>query len=166
MDIDGKRYKMSGSSPVVHNRLYPYYITQQKPLGKDVHVQCDYVDQKVESWLSKISVSEDRLPLIQEEYRKQVSKYKEDGQDVQIKKIQTQFTQLKAEESRLARLFIAGKTSDEAYNQLRLEWHENISVVESKIAIAKRNINAVMVDLDIAITLLSKCSVLFNRLDE
>jgi DNA invertase Pin-like site-specific DNA recombinase len=166
VSVDGKAHKMSGSSPVAHNRLYPYYTTQSKPLGSNLHVKCEIIDEQVPSWLEGISISENRIPPIREEYRRQVTKFKENDLDVQSKKIQNQLSQLRGEESRLGRLFITGKISEESYNQLRLEWQENIRVVEAKLAAVERNVGAVMVDLDVAILLLSKCSILFNRLDE
>jgi site-specific DNA recombinase len=166
MDIGGKLYKMTGSSPFVHNRLYPYYTTQSKPDGKDFHISCSVVDDQVTAWLSQISVSSQRLPAIRDEYKSQMIKFKGEDLDTQTNKIQSQLSQLRIEESRLGRLYITGKISEEVYNQLRLEWQDNIRVCEGKLSEAERSISAVMVDLDMALFLLANCSVLFNRLDE
>jgi DNA invertase Pin-like site-specific DNA recombinase len=166
VSVNGKVHKMSGSSPVANQKLYPYYTTQSKPLGRDIHVKCEVVDEQVSSWLEGISINENRIPEIRAEYRNQVTRFKEDGLEVQSKKLKSQLSQLQGEESRLGRLFITGRISEASYNQLRLEWQENIRVVEAKLVSIERNIGAVVVDLDIAIMLLSKCNLLFNRLDE
>jgi len=166
MDIDGRQYKMAGSSPVAHQRRYPYYTTQSKPNGKNIHISCSTVDAQVPDWLSQITVSPERLPAIREEYRSQVTKFKNDDLENQTKKIQDQLKQLRNEEARLGRLFITNKISEDTYNQLRLEWQDNIRICEAKLAQAERNISAVLVDLDMALILLANCHILFTRLDE
>ena len=166
MTYEGGFNKMAGSSPVVHNRLYPYYTTQTKPRGSDINISCSVVDEQVPEWLVGVSVLNERLPLIREAYRSQVMKFIENDLETQTKKIHTQLSQLKNEESRLGRLYITGKISEETYNQLRVEWEENIRSCERKLVEAERNVSAVMVDLDVALLLLAKCPVLFNRLDE
>ena len=93
-------------------------------------------------------------------------KFAENDLEIQTKKIQTQLTLLRSEESRLGRLFITGKISEEAYTQLRSEWEENIQICERKLSEASRNVSALMVDLDMALLLLANISVLFNRLNE
>ncbi len=75
---------------------------------------------------------------------------------IKPQKIQTQLGQLKSEEARLGRLFITGKISEETYNQLRAEWQENIRNTESRLLEAERNISAMLVDLDIALLLLTQ----------
>ncbi len=166
MDIEGKRLKMSGSSPVVHQRLYPYYCTNTKPNGKDINIACTVVDEQIPSWLSQLAVSIDHLPAIREAYLSQVKNFVANDQEIQTKKIHAQLTQLKNEESRLGRLFITGNLSEEAYSQLRSEWEENIRVCKSKLLESAKNVNVVMVDLDMALLLLANCSLLFNRMDE
>lgn len=166
MRIEGKLYKMAGSSPVTHFRKYVYYTTQSKPGGKDIHVQCEDVDHQIPNWLAGIGVSSNRLPAIREEYRSQITKFKEKDQEVQTKKMQTQLAALKNEEARLGRLFITGKISEEAYNQLRIEWQDNIRNTESRLSEAERNISVLMVDLDMALVLLSKVQILYERLED
>jgi DNA invertase Pin-like site-specific DNA recombinase len=165
MRTDGKTYKMAGSSPKTHLRMYAYYTTQSKPGGKDIHVQCADVDQQIRGWLAGIGVSQNRLPAIREEYRMQITKFKDKDLEVQTKKIQVQLSELKNEEARLGRLFITGKISEEAYNQLRVEWQDNIRNTEARLIEAERNISAVMVDLDMALVLLAKVNILYERLD-
>lgn len=165
MQIDGKAYKMAGSSPKTRLRMYAYYTTQSKPGGKDIHVQCADIDQQVPDWLAGIAVSQNRLPAIREEYRLQITKFKDKDLDIQTKKIKAQLSELKNEEARLGRLFITGKISEEAYNQLRVEWQDNIRNTEARLIEAERNISAVMVDLDMALVLLAKVNILYERLD-
>lgn len=166
MNVDGRPYKMAGSSPKTRLRMYAYYTTQSKPGGRDIHVACADVDDQISDWLTGISVSQDRIPLIREEYRTQITKFKEKDLEVQTKKIRAQLDDLKKEEARLGRLFITSKISEEVYNQLRVEWQENIRNTEARLIEAERNISAVMVDLDMALVLLSKVNILYQRLDD
>lgn len=165
MRINGKAYKMAGSSPKTRLRMYAYYTTQSKPGGKDIHVQCADVDQQIPGWLAGIGVSQNRLPAIREEYRMQITKFKDKDLEFQTKKIQVQLSELRKEEARLGRLFITGKISEEAYNQLRVEWQDNIRNTEARLNEAERNVSAIMVDLDMALVLLAKVNILYERLD-
>jgi hypothetical protein len=166
VEVQGKTYKMTGSSPRTRFRMYAYYSTHSKPDGKDINIQCGEVDQQIPSWLEGIAINADRLPAIRKEYRSQVIKFHERDREDQAKKIKTQLTQLQGEEARLGRLFITGKISEETYAQLRAEWQVNIRTTESRLVEAERNIQAILVDLDLALILLSKVSILYERLDE
>ena len=166
MAIDGAQYKMAGSSPKTRLRMYAYYTTQVKPGGKDVNIPCEQVDGQITGWLAGIAIDPQRLPAIREEYQRQVTQYHESERKDQTQKIQAQLGQLKGEEARLGRLYITGKISEETYTQLRTEWQENLRNIESRLLEAERNINAMLVDLDIALLLLSKIDLLYPRLDE
>ncbi len=166
MEIDRAQYKMTGSSPVVRNHLYPYYTTQSKPNGKDAHISCSSVDEQIPALLSSISVDLEKLPRIREAYKAQLKQFKDSENVNQVEKLQAQLSQLKNEESRLGRLFITGKISEESYNQLRLEWQDNIRKIEVRIAECERNSNLMIMDLDLALTLLTKIQEIFPRLDE
>jgi hypothetical protein len=166
MNVENKPFKMAGSSPKTRLRMYSYYTTQSKPGGKDIHVQCADVDQQIPDWLNGIQVSQNRLSVIREEYRAQIAKFKEKDLEVQTNKIRAQLNELKTEEARLGRLYITGKISEEAYNQLRIEWQDNIRNTEARLIEAERNINTIMVDLDMALILLSKADILYERLDD
>jgi hypothetical protein len=166
MDLQGAQHKMAGSSPKTHLRMYAYYTTQVKPGGKDVNIQCEGVDQQIPVWLAGIAIDTQRLPAIREEYRSHVTKFHDRDREDQTKKIQGQLSQLRNEEARLGRLFITGKMSEETYNQLRSEWQENIRNTEARLVEAERNTHSIMVDLDLALALLSKVHLLYERLDE
>ena len=155
MNLYDAQYKMAGSSPKTRLRLYAYYTTQVKPGGKDQNVQCEVVDRQIPDWLAGIAIDPQRLPEIREEYQRQMTQYHESERKDQTQKIQAQLGQLKGEEARLGRLYITEKISEETYTQLRTEWQENL-----------RNINAMLVDLDIALLLLAKIHLLYERLDE
>ena len=166
VSFQGTQYKMTGSSPKTYLRMYPYYSTQSKPGGKDINIQCINVDQQIPSWLSRITVNSQRLPAIREEYRLQVASFNGPGREDQAKKIKAQLAQLQGEEARLGRLFISSKISEETYTQLRTEWQDNIRNTETRLFEPERNINAVLVDLDIALILLANVNVLYERLDD
>ena len=165
VNFQGTQYKMTGSSLKTYLRMYPYYSTQSKPGGKYINIQCINVDQQIPGWLEGIAVNSQRLPAIREEYRLQVAKFNERGREDQAKKIKAQLAQLQGEEARLGRLFISGKISEETYTQLRTEWQENIRNKDARLFKAERNMNAILVDLDIALILLANVSILYERLE-
>lgn len=166
VEIDGVKYKMTGSSPAAHGKFYPYYTTTSKPNGKDLNFQCYLIDQQISSWLNNIAISKEKITPLKELYKTQVIKKMSDDAEIQTKKFQAKLGLLKNEEARLGRLYITEKISENTYNQLRTEWQDNIRSIELKIAEAQRDTNSVLVDLDLAIILLSHVQELFKRLDE
>lgn len=166
LEIDGKKYKMHGQSPITRHRLYSYYTVHLGPAGKEVNLQCFEVDQRIPAWLEGITIDLERLPAIREAYRAQVNQFHERDQEGQTKKLKAQLAQLRGEEARLARLYITGKISEESYTQLRAEWMNTLHNTESRIIEAERSISAMLVDLDIALVLLTKVGVLYERLDQ
>ena len=59
-----------------------------------------------------------------------------------------------------------GKISEETYEQLRREWQEKLHDIEEKLSEVERNARSLMVDLDLALILLSNLPILFDRLDQ
>jgi len=63
-------------------------------------------------------------------------------------------------------LYITGKITEEAYEQLHSEWQEKIRNIELTMAEMEREPNIRINDLDIALILLTKIGDLYARLDE
>jgi hypothetical protein len=63
-------------------------------------------------------------------------------------------------------LYISGKITEPAYEQLHLEWQEKLRNIELNIAELEREPTLRINDLDIALVLLTKIGELFARLDK
>lgn len=166
VSLDGSNHKMTGSSPVAHGRFYPYYTTQSKPNGSDVSVACSLVDQQIPAWLGHIGFTTENYYDLKKLYTSQINEYTNHDAESQKKRFQTQLVIMKNEEAKLARLYITEKINEDTYNQLRQEWQDNVRTLELKIAEVQRDVNSIVLDLDMAIAILFHLQELFDRLDE
>ena len=164
--MNGKHYKMTVSSPKTRTRWYAYYATLTKLDGKDLNIPCEQVNPLIPAWLQGIAVEQDKIPSIRQVYQSEVLKFTHEDKEAQTQKFKTKLAQLREEEARLGRLFIMGKISEETYEQLRREWQEKLHDIEEKLSEVERNARSLMVDLDLALILVSNLPILFDRLDQ
>jgi site-specific DNA recombinase len=166
VEFQGKPYRMYGSSPKPRTRWYPYYVTNAKPNGKNIHIPCEQVDSQIPEWLSRIAIETSLIPEIRIVYQSQVTQATRDDQEKKIQNLRSKISELRNEEARLGRLYISGKISEESYDQLHAEWKERIRNTESKLCDIERGSTEIMNNLDLAIILLSNIAILYHRLDE
>jgi hypothetical protein len=164
--VEGKLFKMHGSTPTGRSHSYSYYITHAKPLGKKLHIPCDLVDRQIPAWLQGIAVEPTLIPAIRSVYEAEVKKAATHDHDAKVNELHRQLSQLKEEEARLGRLFITGKIGEGSYNQLRAEWQEKLRNLELNLADLERDASIHLDDLDAALALMAKMGVLYPRLDE
>lgn len=103
---------------------------------------------------------------IQNLYQAEIKKLTHDDRDVTIASLRQQLSRLKDEESRLGRLLITNKISEEAYDQLRKEWREKVLRIELSIAELEHEKMIRIDDLDAALVLMTRLRVLFDRLGD
>lgn len=162
----GKRLKMYGSTPTGKYKSYSYYITHAKIEGEKLHIPCKVVDAQIPNWLAGISVPQDMVPAIRDVYQREIQQISSQDRESRVVELKRQLTLLREEEARLGRLYITGKLTDEAYEQLRSEWGEKLRVNELNLAELEREARVHIGDLDLALALLSKMGELYARLDQ
>ena len=163
----GKKLKMYGSTPSGRSQSYEYYVTHALIKDKKLHIKCSLIDEQITQWLQGISVNQELIPSIQEVYKteiKQATTKKDKGE--RLIELRKQTTEMKEEEKRLGRLYITGKITEQAYEQLHSEWQEKLRNVELTMAEMEREPNIRINDLDMALILLTKVSQLYSRLEE
>jgi len=163
----GKKLKMYGSTPSGCTQSYSYYITHAKIGDKKLHISCPVIDNQIPQWLQGISVDQELIPSIQEVYKSEIEQAttkKDKGE--RLIELRKQSTEMKDEEKRLGRLYITGKITEEAYEQLHSEWQEKLRNIELTMAEMEREPTIRINDLDIALVLLTKVRQLYSRLDE
>ena len=166
MQVAGQQYKMYGSSPRGHSKRYKYYLTRAKPKGKQIRVQCKVVDTQISDWLSSISVKSECVPSLRETYLSGIADNAETRRGTRMDELRRRLAEIRTEESQLARMFVTGKISEDAYDILRLEWHEKVRHTESSIADLEREVSRYIDDLDAALVLLARAFVLYERLEQ
>jgi DNA invertase Pin-like site-specific DNA recombinase len=162
--LDGKVYRLYGSTPTGRSKSYSYYATQTKINDKNLHIPCEVVDQQILRWLTGITVNPEHVPSIREIYRTQVKRATQEDREVKLNDLKRRIGQLREEEARLGRLLVTGKISEETFDKLRLEWQEKIRNAELSLAEMERETKIYLDELELALVLLSKVTVLFLRL--
>jgi hypothetical protein len=157
---------MYGSTPTGWSQSYAYYITHEKPNGEKVHIPCGRVDNQILPWLKSIAVDPKLIPAIRGIYETEIKQVSENDKQTRVSELNRQRSQLKEEEAKLGRLFITGKMSEEAYNQLRREWQEKLRHLELTIAELEREATFHLDDLDAALALMAKVADLYPRLEK
>lgn len=164
LEENGKRYKMYGSTPSGSTRPYSYYITHTAIEGKSVHIPCEVVDEQVPTWLRNIAIDPARVPEIRRMYQSEIKRVTHEDRDETIAGLRRQLVRLKDEESRLGRLLITNKISEEAYDQLRKEWQEKVQRIEGNILELEHETLIRVDDLDAALVLMTQIGHLYERL--
>ena len=161
-----KQLKMYGSRPTGRSLSYSYYITQTKVNGKKLHIPCKDVDEQIPAWLRGISVDPELVPAIRDTYTREIQQISQEDRESKLIELKRQGSLLKEEEARLGRLYITGKITEEAYGKLHAEWGEKLRINELNLAELEREAKVHLSDLDLALTLMTKVSNLYDRLDE
>jgi len=166
VDVNGKRFKMYGSTPKGRTHSYSYYITHSKINGSKLHIPCKEVDEKIEDFLAGINIEPELIPEIRKAYKFEIKSSTSEERETRLTELKRQLAQLREEEARLGRLLITNMISEETYFQLRKEWQEKQRNITAKIADLERETNFCLDDLDAAIILMTKMSKLYSRLSE
>ncbi|MDR3576141.1 MAG: recombinase family protein [Anaerolineaceae bacterium] len=167
VNLDGKFYKLYGTTPTGRSKSYSYYATQTKGTNeKNLHVPCGIVDNQIPDWLSGIMVDHQLIPAIREIYKNQVKQATQEDREVKLSDLKRRISLLREEEARLGRLLITGKISETTFDQLRIEWQEKLRNTEISLAEMERETTVHMDDLDLSLILLSRIAILYNRLSQ
>ena len=166
IEIEGKFYRMFGSTPRGHSLMYSYYITHAKPTGKKLHIRCDTVDSKISDWLAGIAIDPSIIHLIKGKYQSQIEQVKHKDKQTKLAELKLQLAQLREEEARLGRLLITNKISETVYDQLRKEWQVKLRHVELNLAELERDTTTHLDDLDLALVLMAQLPLLYKRIRE
>ncbi len=166
VEHDGNHHKLYGSTPSGRHKSYSYYITQARINGAKLHIPCEIVDCQIEDWLDRVTVDQDVMPGIRQVYQSQIAKVTETDRSSKSTELRRRMSQLKDEESKLGRLYIGGKITEDSYDQLRLEWLEKVRHAEVALSNLERDTTRYLDDLDLALILISNLSPLYERLNE
>jgi len=166
VQVGEKQYKMYGSTPTGRSRSYSYYITHVKPNGSTMLLQTNIIDDQIENWISHVVVDAKRIPEIREVYQAQLKRVTQDDQAKSLKQLKKKLVELQEEETRLGRLVITGKISEDAYTQLRSEWSEKALNTQRKIEELEFNDSQYVDDLEVALVLMTNIATLYGRMNE
>jgi len=124
------------------------------------------IDQQIPSVLADIGIDPELIPSIQATYQTEIKKNTQDGKADKLEQLQQRLKNLQDEEARLARLFMTGKINEETYDRLRGEWKEKTRQIQMTVKELEFDASKYLDDLEVALALLTKIAVLFERLKE
>lgn len=84
--------------------------------------------------VKSVMIDPAREDAIRKLYQAEIKKVTHGNRDESIASLKLQLSRLKEEESRLGRLVITSRISEDAYDQLRKEWQEQLLKIELSIA--------------------------------
>ena len=165
IEVEGRHYKMYGSTPSGKRQSYAYYRTHAKPRGTAIRLLCEMVEANIPGWLKNVVIRPENIPTIRKTYQAHVSQLTNCDRDSQIGQLQRRIAQLREEEAHLARLLITGKISEETFELLKLEWQDKLRNAETTKRDLEQDAGRHLDDLDAGIALLSRAHELFSRLE-
>jgi len=165
IQVGEKQYKMYGSTPSGRYQSYSYYVTHAKPGGKTVRFKSNDIDRKIHGWLEGVIIPEDIVLDLRKTYQAEIKKHTQDDREESLSQLKRKHSELREEETRLARLVITGNLTQDAYEQLRNEWQEKTINVQCKIDDLQVDLSKSLDDLDVALNLMTNICNLFERLE-
>ena len=165
VQVGAEQYKMFGSSPSGRSQTYSYYITHDLIDGQKLRLPVEVVDEQIPNWINGVAVNPENIPAIRDKYQSQIKQFTYEDKAEILQQLHHKLASLKEEEARLGRLLISGKISENAYDQLRIEWHEKNLNTQLKIQELEFDASRYLDDLEVALVLMANLSTLFQRLE-
>ena len=161
-----KSLKMYGSTPSGRSASFSYYRTHGLMDGKKIRIRTETVDTKIPGFLKGIAVDPEMVPEVRKMYQEEIRSKTLGDKEGKLKNLKEKLNSLTNEESRLARLFMTEKINEETYDRLREEWLEKTRNIKAMIKELEMDASQFLDDLELALSMMSKLSTIFHRLEE
>jgi hypothetical protein len=161
---DGHIVKMIGATtnPGRANGGVPYYCIQG---SRPANILCRKAESAVRDVIHTIQIDKEWIPRLRKEYLEHLDLFgNEQPEDHAI--LETALKRIDEEEERTARLYAAGRISENIWNTLWIEWHDKRTSIQASLKeMTSTRANHVK-DLDTALRLLAIIGILYERLDK
>lgn len=156
--------KLTGSTSNVNRKGggTPYYCIW----GSNVNIRCTIVDAQVADRIRQIQVNPDLIHVIREAYTRDIAEKLGQLRPTEQQQLQTARKAVDEEEARTARLYAAGKISDQVWDSLWQEWQDKRRAIQISLDGLNRKHEAHIADLDAALTIIAKVGILYVNLDQ
>lgn len=161
-----REYRLHGSTPSGRSRGYSYYVTSEKPGGFQYHLSCSLIHEQLPELLCRIRINPTYLPAIRAIYNEHFKKLNGPDADVRLAELKITVKRIQAEEADFARLFARKKLSETNYDILRQESQERLVKAQQEIRQLESGHHSLIDGLELAIILLTKAHLLYERLDD
>jgi len=159
----GKLVKLTGSTSNANRKGggTAYYCVW----SSDINIRCEIVDRHVAEMMREIQVDPEWMPVIREAYTQEIAEKLGHLRPSEQQELEAALKAVVEEEARVARLYAAGKITDDVWDALWAEWLDKRRTIQSSLASLNRQHEAHISDLDAALTIIAKVGILYNNLE-
>lgn len=139
----------------------PYYRIEG---AGGVSFLCSVIDAAVEREVRRIQVNPALLPLIRAGYTKDLQEYLGHSRPDRRAQFHLALKQVDEEEARTARLYAAGRISDEIWAGMWAEWQDRRQTIQRALETMEQEHQVHVDNLDLALEIITKIGTLYNGL--
>ena len=163
-DNDGKLVRLTGSTSNAGRSGggTPYY---RIAAAGGVSFLCCDVDERVGKELARIQVNPDLLPLIRAAYTNDLNTKIGGARPDERARLEAVLKATDEEESRTARLYAAGKISEEIWDALWAEWQDRRNQVRRTLETLTVSHQVHIDNLEMALQIIARIGTLYNGLE-
>jgi DNA invertase Pin-like site-specific DNA recombinase len=155
-------YRLTGSTSNAGrtNGGTPHYRLQKYP----IHFLCHEIDERVTEYLQQVQIDESVLPQIREYYINDVADKLGRLRPNEREEIERTLKQIDEEEARVLRLYAASMVTEDNWRNLWAEWQDKRNKLRVNLELLDEKCENYIDDLDEALTLITKLSILYETL--
>lgn len=136
----------------------PYYRHQK------IRYSCADIDNQIGTLIENLRIDPDLLKLMRQNYTQDLAKALGLNDTNLKQRIEKELESIDREEERILRLYVAGNVSEEIWNKMWLEWQDRRHKLRERVDTLESENGHHVDNLDAALTVISKISVLYNQL--
>ena len=160
---DGNLRRMSGSTSNAGRcgGGTPYYRIEG---AGEASFLCAVIDAAVEHEICRIQVDPNLIPLIRVSYTRELQERMGHTRPDRRSQLQFALKQVDEEEARSARLYAAGKISDEIWESMWAEWQDRRQTIRRTLETMQQEQQVHVNNLDLALEIIARIGTLYNGL--
>ena len=133
--------------------------------SSNTNILCKVVDAQIPQWLAGLQVDDTLLPSLRQAYMDDVDQHLARSAKTERQELEDQLKSINEEETRMARQYAAQKLSEQIWEMLWQEWQDRRAAIRTTLALLEDSREMHLDSLDVALTLISKAAILFNKLE-
>ncbi len=163
IDADGTQWKLTCSTPNASRSGggTPYYCVPRS----NINFMCEKINSQIPDELCAIQIDPAHLPIIRAYYKQDLAEKLGLARPDERKLMTDALTAIDQEETRMARLLVSGKISEDIWNGLWAEWQEKRNRLRSNLDSVAQQQEFHIDNLETALGIIAQVGSLYNRLE-
>ncbi len=160
---DGSEIALTCSKPNASRKSggTPYYCIP----SSRTNLPCAVVEDSLAAEIARIQVDPALVPQIRDHYTRDLEERLGYSRPEERRKLEAALEDIKQEESRAARLYAAGRISDDIWEELWQDWCDRRTKLITSLDSLERTKETHISNLDAALDIISKMGVRYGQLD-